>query len=244
MSVRYRTAGGVARVELDRPPLNILDIATSRALEKALRQTASDKSVRVVVLSGRGKCFSVGADVADHTKARVRAMLRAFHGAVRTLYHLPKPTVAAVHGHCLGGGWELAQACDLVCASPGSRFGQPEILLGCYSPAAAVMLPEQAGGMRAAEIVLLGETYSVAEARAMGLVSKYPAAYVVKRMLSESGAALACAKMALRTSTAAGFEKALKASERIYFDRLARTRDMDEGVRAFMGKRKAVWRHA
>ncbi len=243
MTVRYRASGGVARVELDRPPLNILDIATSRALEKALRRAAADKSVRVVVLSGRGKCFSAGADVADHTKAQVRAMLRAFHGAVRTLYHLPKPTVADVHGHCLGGGFELAQACDFITAKPGAVLGQPEILLGCYSPAAAVMLPALAGAGRAAEIVLLGETYTPGEGIAMGLVSWHPASHVVKLLLAQSGAALTCAKMALRTSTAAGFEKALKASERIYFDRLARTRDMEEGVRAFMGKRKPVWRH-
>lgn len=245
MTVRYSASGGVARIALDRPPLNILDIATSRLLEAACRRAAADRSVRVVVLSGRGKCFSAGVDIADHKPGRVRGMLKAFHGAVRALHGLPQPTVAQVHGHCLGGGMELALACDFVVASRGSVFGQPEIRLACFPPVAAVLLPGRVGAARANELLMLGGTISAARAREWGLVNAIgrSAEPLVRQLLGLSGAALKATKAAIRVATAGEFERALKETEKVYLENLARTRDMGEGVEAFLEKRRPRWGH-
>ena len=227
---------GITRIILDRPPLNVLDIPASRKLEADLRRAAKDSSVRVVVLSGKGKCFSAGVDIRDHTKARVKGMLKAFHGAVRALEALEKPVIASVHGHCLGGGMELALSCDFIVAASGTRFALPEISLACYPPVAAVRLARIVGQHRANEIVLLGESFGVKEARTMGLVTGHSLDSLLERLLSLSGSALACAKAAMRAKT-------LSESERIYLTRLMKTRDMEEGVRAFLGKRQSAWKH-
>ena len=226
----------IRRILLDRPPLNVLDIPASRRLEAQLKAAGRDRPVRVVVLSGKGKCFSAGVDIRDHTKARVKAMLMAFHGAVRALEALEKPVIAHVHGHCLGGGMELAMACDFIVADRKAVFGLPEISLGCYPPVAAVRLAGIVGRQRANEAILLGGTFSATEAKAMGLVHSYRLEPVLERLLSLSGSALACAKAAMRA-------KSLAESERIYLARLMKTRDMEEGVRAFLEKRKPVWEH-
>ena len=224
----------IRRVVLDRPPLNVLDIPASRRLEADLRAAGKDPSVRIVVLSGKGKCFSAGVDIRDHTKARVKAMLKAFHGAVRALEALEKPVVAQVHGHCLGGGMELAMACDFIVADKKTVFGLPEISLACYPPVAAVRLAGIVGRHRAHAAILLGGTFSASEAKAMGLVHGFKLEPVLERLLSLSGSALSCAKAAMRA-------KSLGESERIYLTRLMKTKDMEEGVRAFLGKRKPVW---
>lgn len=231
--VRYEAGGGVASILLDRPPLNVLDIPTSMTLASALRRAGRDRSVRVVVIAGKGKCFSAGVDVADHTRARVGAMLKAFHGAVKALLALEKPVVAAVHGHCLGGGMELALACDFIVAKPGSTFALPEIKLACYPPVAAALLPRLVGHQRAAEMILLGESLTVRRMRALGLLSPYRLDVLLAKLLSLSGAALGCAKTALRSGS-------LNASEQIYLRRLTRTRDMEEGVRAFLEKKSVL----
>ena len=222
---------------LDRPPLNVLDIPTSRALASAIHRAGKDRSVRVLALSGRGKCFSAGVDIKDHTRVRVKGMLTAFHAAVRALQALEKPTVAVVHGHCLGGGMELALACDFVVADPKAMFALPEITLACYPPMAALLLPRLVGTLRANELVLLGGPLSARKAMQMGLVTSLGSEKtLLARLLSLSGPALTCAKAALRAPS-------LEAVERIYLSRLAKTRDMEEGVHAFLGKRPPVWRH-
>ena len=235
MTVRCALSGAVARIQLDRPPLNVLDIPTSQALTSALRKAGKDPAVRVVVLSGRGKCFSAGVDIRDHTRARVKAMLAAFHAAIRALQALEKPTVAVVHGHCLGGGMELALACDFVVADPKAVFALPEITLACYPPVAALLLPRVVGTLRAKELVLLGEGIPARKALALGLVTRLGSEKpLVARLLSLSGSALACAKAALKASS-------LRDVERIYLSRLVKTPDMDEGVKAFLQKRRPRW---
>lgn len=233
-TVRTSVSGGVAHVVLDRPPLNVLDIPTSRALAAAFRRAGGDSRTRVIVLSGRGKCFSAGVDIRDHTRARVRGMLAAFHRAVRALMALDKPVIASVHGHCLGGGMELALAADFVVARPGTRFALPEITLACFPPVAAALLPSRLGRQRAADLILLGEGFGVKEAQTMGLVSTRSEADLLKRLLSLSPDALACAKAAMRRGSLAG-------AEAVYLKRLVHSRQMEEGVKAFLEKRTPQW---
>ena len=243
---------GIARIVLDRPPLNVLDIPASRALAAALDRAGKDRNVRVIVLSGKGRCFSAGVDIADHTKARVKGMLAAFHAAVRALHRLEKPTIAAIHGHCLGGGMELALACDFALAERGAVLGLPEIRLACYPPVAAVLLPRRVGALRANELLLLGDAIPAPKALEMGLLNAVVPAHgldkavnaLAARLMSRSGSALACAKAAIRAGESPAFGKALNAIERLYLRRLAKTADMEEGVRAFLAKRPPRWRHA
>jgi cyclohexa-1,5-dienecarbonyl-CoA hydratase len=176
-------------------------------------------------------------------------MLAAFHGLLRRIDALPQVSLAAVDGVCLGGGCELASACDLVLATPRASFGQPEIDLGCFPPAASVLLPRLVG--RAAfELVLGGAPVSAAEAARLGLVTRVvrdldaEARAWVERLAAKSGVALALARRALRQGGSGGFREALSEAEALYRDQLLPTHDAEEGVRAFLEKRKPVWKDA
>src|SRR5579862_4459387 len=130
----------LARVALHHPALNVIDIAMMDELAQALAEVEARSDVSTLVLSGAGKSFSVGVDVAAHTPDKVASMLAKFHGVIRALVNSKKVTIAAVRGHCLGGGAELAMICDLVYTTEGASWGFPEIKLGCYPPVAATAL--------------------------------------------------------------------------------------------------------
>src|SRR3989442_10258298 len=143
-TIQLRLEHRTAWVTLDRPPLNILDIAMMESLDAAL-EGALPKSDFVIFQGAGVKAFCAGADVADHTPKRVEKMLSAFHGVFRRLAVADCLKIAAVHGYCLGGGMELAAFCDFVLATESAQFGQPEIKLGCFPPVALVTLPQRIG---------------------------------------------------------------------------------------------------
>jgi cyclohexa-1,5-dienecarbonyl-CoA hydratase len=248
--VELRLDGRVARLELARPPLNILDLSLIAALDEAL--AGLPKETQTVVLRGRGgKAFSAGVSIQDHTPDKISAMLRTFHGVIRRLIGLDAIVLAVVEGHCLGGGMELAMACDLVLASEGSRFGQPEIELACYPPVAAALYPGAIGAQRTAELLLLGRTLSAAEARDWGLVNWVVAPADLEARVEEtvfaisakSAAVTALAKRAMAAGRRGPWGEALAEAERIYLEDLAATADMNEGIAAFLERRRPVWRH-
>jgi cyclohexa-1,5-dienecarbonyl-CoA hydratase len=204
----------------------------------------------VVVISGAGdSAFSAGVDVADHVPERVPAMLSKFHRLIRRIFESDRITVAAIHGHTLGGGAELAMVCDFVIASDDAQIGLPEISLACYPPVAAAYLPRAIGFHRASQLVLLGEPISAGDAERIGLISKVVLRSelnsrvdeYVDRLLNKSAAAIALTKKALREGLDHRFERALDLTERIYLDELMRTEDMAEGIRAFLEKRPPNW---
>ena len=133
----------VARLVLHHPPLNVIDTAMMDELSQALAEIDARQDVSAVVLSGTGRAFSVGVDVAAHTPDQVASMLTKFHSVVRALVGSRKVTIASVHGHCLGGAAELAMVCDLVYTTENATWGFPEIKLGCYPPVAATALAPQ-----------------------------------------------------------------------------------------------------
>ena len=244
--------GALARIVLDRPPLNVLDIATLAALDGILTDLSGDPTVKVVALTGSGKAFCAGVDVADHAKGRVEHMLDLFHGAIRRLVSLDVPTVALVHGAALGGGSELALACDIVLARSDLKLGQPEIRLGVFPPVAAALLPRLVGRQRALELVLSGRQLDAEEAKRLGLVSHV---YPVERFDEEtrgylagltalSGSALRLAKRAVTVGLDQPFEAALERAEALYMDDLLATHDAHEGIAAFLAKRAPVWAEA
>jgi cyclohexa-1,5-dienecarbonyl-CoA hydratase len=247
LHVRVEQRGAEVEVVLDRPPLNVLDLGTLGTLHASLSALRERDDVRVVVLrSALDGTFSAGADVADHARDRAPSMLAAMHAVVRALRSLPMPTIALVDGRCLGGGCELALACDLVVASPRATFGQPEIDLGCFPPVAAAVLPRLAG-RQASELVLLGRAVDAAEALAMGLVNRVAADAgaevrdLADALAAKSRTALAAAVRALRAGLDGTLDEALDRNERLYLDAVVPTADADEGVRAFLEKRPPVW---
>src|SRR3984893_7566459 len=135
-SLVFEAGPPVARISLKHPPLNVIDIPMMEELAQALAEIESRSDISVIVLSGEGKAFSAGVDVAAHTPDKVERRLVKFHAVVRALVASKKVTIAAVHRHCLGGGAELAMVCDVVYTSASAHWGFPEIKLGCYPPVA------------------------------------------------------------------------------------------------------------
>jgi cyclohexa-1,5-dienecarbonyl-CoA hydratase len=250
MALAVRDQGRTRWIALSRPPLNVLDLPTIEALQQALADASTRRGLHAVVLhSALPGVFSAGVEVRDHERARVPAMLAAFHAVFRRLDTLPQATVAVVEGTCLGGGCELAAFCDVVLASPQAVFGQPEIEVGCFPPLAAVLLPRVAP-RAAAELVLTGRRISAEEATRVGLVSRVvddaraEAEQVVARLDAQSAAVLAVARRALRAGAEGSFAEALARTEALYTQDLLATADVDEGVRAFLEKRKPRWQDA
>ncbi|MEA2561687.1 MAG: cyclohexa,5-dienecarbonyl-CoA hydratase [Acidobacteriota bacterium] len=239
--------GRTATITINRPPLNILDIPTIQRLGDVLSEL---EDMQLVVIRGAGdRAFSAGVAVQDHTPDLVGPMLESLHGAIRKLRDLSAVTVAAVKGHCLGGGMELALACDLVIATEDARFGQPEIELGCYPPVAAALYPSLIGPGQTLDLLLTGRTLTCEEAERMGLIARrVPSldeglAKLTAEILAKSAAVVRLTKKAVRAGRDHGFSEALAESERLYLDELCPTADMAEGIAAFLEKRQPVWKH-
>lgn len=249
---RLDVEGGVARLTLDRPPLNVMDIATLEAMEAALDALeAMADAPRVLTITGAGqKAFSAGVDIKDHTPEKVPAMLKLFHRVVERIRTLEMPTIALVRGAALGGGCELALACDVILAEEGARFAQPEIEVGCFPPVAAVLLPGLVGQRKAFEMIMLGTPLKADEALRAGLVNAVApageldalASQWCERLLAKSPAVLRLAREALNPPAGLGPAEALERAERIYLDRLMKTHDAVEGIEAFLQKRKPEWK--
>ncbi len=248
-SIHVHTEGKTAWVTLDRPPLNVLDIPMMNSLSRALAALTAECDF--LVFQGAGaKGFSAGAEVRDHTPDRVAAMLAAFHDVFRRLARADCLTIAAVHGHCLGGGMELATFCNFVLATRSAQFSQPEIKLGCFPPVALVTLPELVGLRAALDLILTGRTVSATEARELGLVTRVVAddalAQAVDALLGElralSPVVLRLARRALRRTRQVDFEAELAAVEQLYLGELMKTEDAREGIRAFLEKRAPAWK--
>ena len=248
-SLAVDVKSSVARIVLRHAPLNIIDIPMMEELAPALAEIETLPEISVIVLSGEGPVFSAGVDVAAHTPDNVEEMLLKFHTVIRALVASKKVTVAAVRGHCLGGGAELAMVCDIVYTSATAQWGFPEIKLGCYPPVACAALAALVGHKRAAELVLTGRTIGGIEAEAIGLATRaVPEAELgnvvdeaLRELLKLSPAALAVTKKAFYAWDAIHFDKGLAKAEKIYLEELMRTVDAKEGIRAFMEKREPKW---
>jgi cyclohexa-1,5-dienecarbonyl-CoA hydratase len=240
----------VARLTLHHPPLNVIDLAMMDELAQALTEIEARDDLSVLVLSGAGKSFSVGVDVAAHTPDKVAGMLSKFHAVIRALVSSKKVTIASVHGHCLGGAAELAMVCDLVYTTEDASWGFPEIKLGCYPPVAATALAALVGQKHAADLILTGRNIAGTEAARIGLANRAvsgrelePAVQKTVQQLSKlSPAALAITKKANYAWDSMHFDKGLARAEKIYLEELMKTEDVHEGISAFLEKRQPVWK--
>ncbi|HZW93214.1 MAG TPA: enoyl-CoA hydratase/isomerase family protein [Candidatus Eremiobacteraceae bacterium] len=239
----------VARIVLRHAPLNIIDIPMMDQLAHTLAEVEARSDISVVVLSGDGKAFSAGVDVAAHTPDKVQEMLNNFHAVVRGLIATKKVTIATVHGNCLGGGAELAMVCDIVYTSTTAKWGFPEIKLGCFPPVACTALAALVGQKRASELILSGRTITGIEAEEMGLANHAvqdeklveSVENAVRELRTLSPAALAVTKKAIYAWDSMHFDKGLARAEKIYLEELMKTTDTQEGIRAFMEKREPKW---
>jgi cyclohexa-1,5-dienecarbonyl-CoA hydratase len=246
--VRVNVDQRTATITLDRPPLNVMNIAMMRQIHEAI-VSLTDRC-DILILRGAGeKGFSAGADIADHAPDRVADMLDAFHAIFRELWCSPLITVAAVHGHCLGGGCELATFCDFIVAAESAVFGQPEIKLGCFPPVAMVTFPRLVGMRAALDLILIGRSIPASEANRIGLVTRVvpdseldsAIAALIGDLSSLSPHVLAMARRKLWASDGFDFEGSLESMEDLYLHGLMKTHDAAEGIRAFMEKRQPVW---
>src|SRR5712671_5493631 len=239
----------LARITLGHPPLNVIDFQMMDELLAALQQLEQRREVSVVIIGG-GRGFSAGVDVAVHTPDLIQTMLQKFHGVILALVKFPKITIAEVHGVCLGGGAELAMICDMCFTTPDAKWGFPEITLGCYPPVACTALAALVGQKRAADLVFTGRTFSGEEAAEWGLANEaHPEGELqraiqctVDHLLKLSPAALAVAKKAFYAWDSMHLDKGLARAEKIYLEELMQMEDAQEGIAAWMEKRKPVWK--
>lgn len=250
--IRFKVEDRVARITFARPPLNVMNIAMMREITKALGESAQREVVAIVFDADKScRAFSAGVAIEEHVEETIYQMLDAFHAIFRQLEQIPKPSIALVDGAALGGGCELVTACDIVIASDRSRFGQPEIKLGVFPPVAAVLLPRVIGEKRARELILSGEIIDATEAGRLGLCNHVvPPAHLEGKLLEVlaklkelSGTSLQYARQALDLGRGRSLDAALTEQENIYLHELMKTADANEGIKAFMEKRKPVWRH-
>ena len=250
--IKFSITDRVARITLARPPLNILNIAMMLEIGEAIAECVQERNLVAIVFEAEkgSKAFSAGVAVEEHVVETIYQMLEAFHGIFRALEQLARPTIAIVEGAALGGGCELVAACDIVIASDRARFGQPEIKLGVFPPVAAIFLPRIIGEKRARELILTGDLIEAAEAGRIGLANyvvpvselEQKSVELLSKFRELSSVALEMTRRALDLSCGRSIDTALLELETMYLNELMKTSDANEGIKAFMEKRKPVWR--
>jgi cyclohexa-1,5-dienecarbonyl-CoA hydratase len=248
--LRLTREGQAIRITLARPPLNVMNLQMMEELNAVLDEVAADGAVKALLVAAEGKAFSAGVAVEDHIGERVRPMLDTFHAVFRRLHALDVPTAAALQGAALGGGAELAAFCDVVVASEAATIGQPEIKVGVFPPVAALCYPWRVGVPRTVQLLCSGQILGAAEAYRIGLVDRVVPAERLEeavreelaRFTAQSAAVLRLTKRAVREARGVDFQEALAQIEELYHDELMTTEDAEEGLRAFVEKRKPVWK--
>jgi len=238
------------RLRLARPKANIVDAEMIAALHGALVAHGSNTSLRGVLLDAEGPHFSFGASVEEHLPAQCAQMLGSLHALIVAMVEFPVPIWLAVRGQCLGGGLEVALAGSWIFAAPDAQFGQPEMKLGVFAPAASVLLPYRVSLAVAEDLLYSGRSIAASEAKDCGLVhvvaddpETAALGWFHEHLQGKSAAALACATAAARGAMRRDVRHRLAEVEHLYLDRLMATRDANEGLVAFLAKRKPSWEH-
>ncbi|MDQ7031081.1 MAG: enoyl-CoA hydratase-related protein [Ardenticatenia bacterium] len=252
--VLYAVRDGVATVTLNRPEArNALNAELVAALDKALARAAADQAVRVIVLTGAGEqAFCAGGDLSDFAEITgVVARQEATSGFARLLRRfadLPKPVVAAVNGHALGGGFGLVLACDLAVAVEHARLGTPEVRVGLFPMMVMALLARHVGPKRAFELMFTGTPIPAPHAERLGLINRaVPAEALWEAVAELTGHVAAFSPTALRLGRRAFYAAAEMSREHAleYLHQmlvvLLSTEDAQEGIQAFLEKREPVW---
>ncbi|MDX2921583.1 MULTISPECIES: enoyl-CoA hydratase/isomerase family protein [Streptomyces] len=255
MTVTFEVRDGVGTIQLDRPPMNALDVAIQDRLRELAEEATRREDVRAVILYGGEKVFAAGADIKemqamDHTAMVLRS--KGLQDAFTAVARIPKPVVAAVTGYALGGGCELALCADFRIAADNAKLGQPEILLGLIPGAGGTQrLARLIGPSRAKDLIFTGRMVKAEEALALGLVDRVvPAAEVydqahawAARLAKGPALALRAAKESIDAGLETDIDTGLTI-ERNWFAGLFATEDRERGMRSFVeeGPGKATFR--
>jgi cyclohexa-1,5-dienecarbonyl-CoA hydratase len=257
-TVRTEHSPARLRVILDAPHGNAITDGMVGAMRDALknaggRERAEGRPLKLVTIEAAGSDFSFGASIEEHAPDRMRQVLPQFHALIVELLRVPAVTAAVVSGRCLGGGFELALACDVIFAASDAVMGLPEIAIGAFPPVGSILLPLKVGAARASATILTGEARPAGEWQALGLVqnviprdqlaaavNQWYAASVERH----SAAALQRAALASRLVVIRSVDALLPQVERLYLDDLLTTSDAAEGIAAFVEKRAPRWKDA
>jgi cyclohexa-1,5-dienecarbonyl-CoA hydratase len=235
--------GGLARIRLHLPPANVLGVAD---LEILARRIEESRGATVLLLAGLPRAFSAGVDIRDHAPRpdSIDRMLAAMRRVLEALIETPAVSIAAVSGMCLGGGAEIAAACDLILAAEDARIGFPEIRLACFPPGGVALLPARIGSARATEWILTGRTISGREAARVGFATRSvdsggveaEAERLANEIAAKSPAAIGAVRGLLRRDRRDALAGILPRAEAAYRE-LAGNEDLAEAVEKFL-KRK------
>ena len=249
--IKVEKADGVARITFDRPKHNVLNIEMMNELIAELNGLVTDDELKCVVLNGAGASFCAGVEVGDHKPAMAPEMIETFNRIFDLIDQLEVPTIAAVHGACLGGGMEVAIACDIIVATHSALFGQPEIKLAFLPPYAAVRLPHLVGPSKALEICTTGKRYSAKEAQQMGMICyavedaqlAETTDKLVKEIQASSPLIIRLNKQAVKKHLGMAMPQAIQSVSDLFLNTLMKTEDVLEGIKSFEEKRKPVWKN-
>ncbi len=254
-NIVYEVKEGIATITFNRPKaLNALNGALLAELSQALDETAADENIRVLILTGAGdKSFVAGADISElatFDSLKAKAFARSGHNIINKLQLLPIAVIAAVNGFALGGGTEIAIACDFIYASENAKFGQPEINLGVIPGFGGTQrLPRLIGANMAKELIYTGKMISAAEALQLGLANKVvPYDSLMDEVMKTAGVIASKGKVSLREAKQAinkGMDVDLASGCGIEVDAFAlcyASPDAKEGTRAFLDKRQAEFK--
>ena len=241
------------RLQLNAPPGNLLSLDLIRALGRALHELESMPAVKWLTIEGAGDEFSFGAKIQEHEPGLMTTVLPETHRIIKQVLAFPAPTAALVNGRCLGGGFELALACDDILATEAATFGLPEIRLAAFPPAAAALLPLRVGSSRATRAIVTGQLQSAGYWHDAGLLSmvaptvsllEAAGAWFESHLSPHSAVALSHAVAAARLTLRSQAEPALDRAERDYLSGLLKTHDAAEGVQAWIDKRAPNWKNS
>lgn len=250
-NLKFEKADGVARITLNRPKFNMMNIEMMNELNDILEDLLTDADLKCVAIYAEGKHFCTGVEVADHKPEKVDDMIATFNRIFELTEQFEVPIVAVVQGFCLGGGMELAIACDIIVAGEGAQFGQPEIKVGFFPPYAAMRLPQLIGPAKAVEICTTGRFYKAAEARSLGMIAHVveddqlgdAAEKMIGEIQGNSPLIIRLNKRAVRQHLGLSFKQALEGVSDLFLNNLMKTGDTLEGIASYEEKRKPEWKN-
>jgi enoyl-CoA hydratase/carnithine racemase len=251
-NITLEKKNGIAKLTINRPPVNVVNYETLMEINTALEALGKDEETKVLLIRGGGsRAFCAGIEVKDHLGEMMPKMMKEFDRMFRLLRGLGKPSIAVVNGVALGGGCELVAGCDMAIAAEKAELGQPEIKLGGLAPAAAGLFTRIMGEKKAFELILLGENISAKEAERIGLVNKVvseeeldtTSEEIAQRFIDKSSLSLKLVRDALyQCADTAEFNKAIQKGTELGI-KTWETEDGQEGLKSFLEKRKPTWRN-
>jgi cyclohexa-1,5-dienecarbonyl-CoA hydratase len=250
LQVSFSADQSRAAFRLSHPKGNIVTAAMVAALTQALDSLAQSPHLKLITIEGAGADFSFGASIPEHAPGEIDRVLPEMHALIYALLDCPAVTAAVARGRCLGGGFELALACDFIFAERTAVFGLPEIALGVFPPAAAALLPPRIGTARATSAILTGAPRPAEEWLRAGLVEQVSEPGAIQadvdrwfeaHLRGRSAAALRHATAAARLTLRQHVRDVLPELERLYLGDLMATEDAAEGIAAFLARRAPKW---